>query len=61
MKLNAAEGKKRKDICKYFKYEKLGHICRFCKNEKVTEVSNLKEKSENGELLTSERSQKKEL
>ena len=61
MKLNAAEKKKRKDIHKYFKCRKSEHICRFYKSKKITEVLNLKNKSENDELLTSERSQKKKL
>ena len=60
MKLDVTEEKKRKNIHKCFKYDKLKHICRFCKS-KITEVLNPKEKSENNELLTSEKSQKKEL
>ena len=53
--------KKKKKNHKYFKYDKIEYICRFYKKERITEVLNLEEKSENSKLLTSEKSQKKEL
>ena len=60
MNLDAAENQKKKKIQKCFKYRKLGHIWRFCKS-KITEVFNLEKELKNNKILTSERSQKKEL
>jgi hypothetical protein len=47
-----------KEIQKYFKYKKIGHIRRFCRNGN-TLIS--LEISENGNLLATERSQDEEL
>ena len=59
MNLDAVQNKRKKSR-KCFKYSKIGHIRRFCKS-KITEVLNLKEESENDDLLTSEKSQKEKL
>ena len=57
MKLNNIEIK-RKEIRKYFKYEKVEHIRRFCQQE---DTLNSLETSENETVLTEEGSQDEEL
>ena len=57
MKLDNMETRKKK-IRKCFKYEKIGHIKRFCRQKNT--FNNLKT-SENGTVLTEEESQDEKL
>ena len=57
MELNSMETK-RKEIRKYFKYGKVEHIRRFCRQK---DTLNSLETSENGTVLTKKRSQNEEL
>ena len=57
MKLDNIEIKKKK-IRKYFKYEKIGYIKRFCRQKNT--FNNL-ETSENETILTKKKSQNEEL